>query len=576
MLQSLRLQNFRGFRDHTVEFTQFCILMGQNNAGKTTIIEALRIIALAQAKAPQANFRSAPDWLAPELTGAVYEVSLGSIGFEHETVHHQYQKESPAIIIATLRNGCTVKVVIGPETGDVFCQLTERGGKKAISRRISSNPKFGQILVMPPVGQLLLHEVPITEDYMRKNAVGFRAHRHFRNQLYRNLSAFAIFREVAEESWQSLQIRDIELITSERGQEYRLPVRDGPFVSEVGQQGSGLQAWLQTLWFLTTTPKRATLVLDEPDVYLHADLQRKLLKILGSSGINQVVVATHSVEMISDVSFEEVVPVKKRGRYSRPLKNQEELQKASESVGSLHNLQLSKIADSGCILFVEGKDKAYLSEIAFKVRPAAYDRFVALPTFSIQGFNNWPRAALTAAAFHEASCGRIKSKIILDRDYKSDGELKRVLIESSKSDLEVIYWKRKEIENYFLVPAAIFRALKTEAESSVTLGDVEDLLKEAIAELLPDLEAQIAEAARSADRALSVPQALKAAREIIAERKKAGVSDCDFLSGKAVLSLLSEKLQAKFKLSLNPMAICRAMTKAECDGELVAMIDSIL
>ena len=51
MLHALRLQNFRGFKDHTVEFPQFCILMGQNNAGKTTIIEALRIVALAQAKA---------------------------------------------------------------------------------------------------------------------------------------------------------------------------------------------------------------------------------------------------------------------------------------------------------------------------------------------------------------------------------------------------------------------------------------------------------------------------------------------------------------------------------------------
>lgn len=575
MLQSLRLQNFRGFRDHTVEFPQFCVLMGQNNAGKTTIIEALRIIALAQAKAPQANFRAVPDWLAPELTGPVYQVSLSSIGFEHDTVHHQYESQNPAIIIATLKNNCSVKIVIGPEPRDVFCQLVEKGGKKVLARRVSANPKFGRVLVMPPVGQLLLHEQPITEDYMRKNTIGFRAHRHFRNQIYRNPDAFRNFRDLAEQSWHSLQIRDIELITKEQGQEYRLAVRDGPFVSEVGQQGSGLQAWLQTLWFLTTTPSKATLVLDEPDVYLHADLQRKLLKILGASAIEQIIIATHSVEMISDVSFEEVVPVKKRGRYSKPLKSHEELQKASEAVGSLHNLQLSKIADAGCILFVEGKDKAFLSEIAFKIRPSAYDRFVALPTFSINGFDNWPRAALTAKAFYEASSGRIKSKIFLDRDYKDDTVLDKVIVEGGKSNLEVIIWQKKEIENYLLVPSAILRALNMEA-GAISLSEIEELIQEAVNELIPDLEGQVAEAVRSADRSLSIPQALKAARKIIVQRKSSGYSYIDLLSGKSVLSLLSEHLQKKFKVSLNPMAVCRVLEKWECDKELIGAIESIV
>jgi energy-coupling factor transporter ATP-binding protein EcfA2 len=550
--------------------------MGQNNAGQTTIIEALRIIALAQAKAPQANFTSPPDWLAPDLTGPVYKVSLSTIGFEHETVHHQYENQNPAIIIATLKNNCSVKVVIGQDAGDVFCQLSEKGGKKVLSRRISSNPKFGRVLVMPPIGQLLAHEQPITEEYMRKNAIGFRAHRHFRNQLYRNPAEFEQFREVAEQSWHLLQIRKVELINTEKGQEYRLPVRDGPFVSEVGQQGSGLQAWLQTIWFLTTTMKNATLVLDEPDVYLHADLQRKLLKILGSSGINQIIVATHSVEMISDVSFEEVVPVKKRGRYSRPLKSQDELQRASEAVGSLHNLQLSKIADSGCILFVEGKDKAYLSEIAFKVRPGMYDRFLALPTFSINGFDNWPRAALTAAAFRQASSGRINSTIILDRDYKSDAVIERVKEEAAKSYLEVLVGRKKEIENYLIVPTAILRALNTESGTSLTISDVNELLDDVTAELLPDLEGLVAEAARCADRSLSVPQALKIAKKLIAERREQGSCDRDLLSGKAILSLLSEQLQAKFKLSLNPMAVCRAMEKSECDSELVSVIGSLV
>jgi hypothetical protein len=34
--------------------------------------------------------------------------------------------------------------------------------------------------------------------------------------------------------------------------------------------------WLQTIWFLTRAKDHETVILDEPDVYMHADLQRRL------------------------------------------------------------------------------------------------------------------------------------------------------------------------------------------------------------------------------------------------------------------------------------------------------------
>lgn len=41
-LKSLHLQNFRGFKDYTsIEFDDLTCLIGKNDAGKSTIIEAL-------------------------------------------------------------------------------------------------------------------------------------------------------------------------------------------------------------------------------------------------------------------------------------------------------------------------------------------------------------------------------------------------------------------------------------------------------------------------------------------------------------------------------------------------------
>jgi AAA15 family ATPase/GTPase len=43
MLESLRLINFKGFENHLVEFGNFSVVIGHNNAGKSSLFEAVRI-----------------------------------------------------------------------------------------------------------------------------------------------------------------------------------------------------------------------------------------------------------------------------------------------------------------------------------------------------------------------------------------------------------------------------------------------------------------------------------------------------------------------------------------------------
>ena len=50
------------------------------------------------------------------------------------------------------------------------------------------------------------------------------------------------------------------------------------FTSEIGYMGSGLQMWLQIIWFICKSAESETVILDEPDVYMHPDLQRSLVK----------------------------------------------------------------------------------------------------------------------------------------------------------------------------------------------------------------------------------------------------------------------------------------------------------
>ncbi len=69
MLTSLNIENYRCFKQHSISFHKTTFLVGENNAGKSTIIEALRFVGLAQRRYKTANYVSAPDWLDEEFGG---------------------------------------------------------------------------------------------------------------------------------------------------------------------------------------------------------------------------------------------------------------------------------------------------------------------------------------------------------------------------------------------------------------------------------------------------------------------------------------------------------------------------
>jgi hypothetical protein len=559
VLKSLQLLNFRGFRDHTVDLTPFCLLIGQNNAGKTTLIEALRLMATALRRAPTAHFQMAPQWLEPHLSGPVFRFSVEAIGLEHKSIHYNYNSDDPAIIRARYSNNSIAVVAIGPEGTDFYCQLLLPGGKKLSGRRQFNERRFVAINVMPPVGSLLDRETLRDSSYMRKHIDGYLSHRHLRNQMAADEKHFAAFRAKLEETWDHLQISDLEFGVGDKRDEWAITIREGPFVSEMGLVGSGLQAWIQTLWFLARVPSRSTIVLDEPDIYLHADLQRKLVKLLAGGDYLQTIIATHSLEMISAVAANEIISVTKREPRSRPLTSSAQAQALADKLGTSHNIQLSKLARTGRVLFVEGKDHAFLDQFAFKFGNLAYDRFSQIPHFAIGGMSNWRRAAMAAEAFFETSDGKICSTPLLDRDYKSQEELDALRVDALKQHLEVRFWSRKEIENFLICPSTISAYLSSRRDAPVDVNSIETIVNSILDELGDEIVELIADNYQSADRKLALTTAMRRARKYLAERQAKGAATIDLVSGKQVLSALSARTKQEFGVSFGPISICRAM-----------------
>src|SRR5437660_1270435 len=99
MLTRLVLKNFRGFEDHSIPLRRTTIIVGRNNAGKSTIIEALRLVSLVRSRVGNLNFVSPPEWTRLSRRYRGVTPSIDEVGFDFATAFHHY-RDPPADIVA--------------------------------------------------------------------------------------------------------------------------------------------------------------------------------------------------------------------------------------------------------------------------------------------------------------------------------------------------------------------------------------------------------------------------------------------------------------------------------------------
>ena len=541
MLKSLFLKNFRGFSEHKIAFGKESILIGKNNAGKTTVVEALRVLSVCQTRVSTANFIPPPDWLVDHCLGSGYKLSLETIDFDFSNIHHGYDNSEPALIRAKLSNNNELHVYIGRSADEVFCQL--RKGKNQIihHRRDVAGQVFGSTKVMPPVGSLLPREKGIGRSRMVKYLDGYLAYRHFRNQLWEMTPNYRLFKELMEATWQNLQIKNFENNHGQDENEFCLLIREGRFTSEISWHGHGLQAWAQTIWFLSRVSKSATVVLDEPDVYLHADLQRKLIKVVESFGFRQIAMATHSSEIISDVPFKSVVVVNKKELVSKPATIASQIQDSLREMGSIHSIQLSKLSERGIVLLVEGGDRTFLSDVAYKMGVGVFDNFSEIAVQEVKGKGNWKEALGAAATFRSASSGEIEAVLLLDSDYMLSEEREEMQKSADSVGLILKIWERKEIENYFISSSAISRYVNHNMSKGLVINetDVDLLLVELESVMRTDLVLSYTDVIRSREKGLSSKAGFSRSEDVIGKKLESGLTIVDLLPGKELFSKLS-------------------------------------
>ena len=232
---------------------------------------------------------------------------------------------------------------------------------------------------------------------------------------------------------------------------------------EICWAGFGFQIWLQLLAHIINSKNADLLIVDEPEIYLHPDLQHKFLDILKSMNA-KIILATHSVEIINSVEPTEVLLIDKKNKNAKRISDLEGLQGISNILGSSQNIQLTRLARGKKILFVEGQDLKLLNRLAKICKLDHLFLAGELTVISIDGFTQHDKIIHTNWAFTKVLGEELKIAVLLDRDYRADEEIATVKEKLNKEISLAHILKKKEIENYFIIPEAIEKTINSRIE----------------------------------------------------------------------------------------------------------------
>jgi predicted ATPase len=565
------LSDFKAFDRFTLHVRGDAFLAGPNNAGKSTLIAALRAAAQMLRTAMRRNPTETFMDRSQQVLG--YAFRSANVALADENLRHEFRDDAETRLSVGFSNSAVITAV-WPEdgTGDPFFYLQQ--GHASINNIRQARDAFPDIGVVPVLSPIDSHEELLTPKYVRDNLDGRLASRHFRNQLRllqeHGGDEYKAFLDFLAPWLSEIRLRSLRQHYGERNAILDLYYRESGrrAEKEMVWAGDGIQIWLQLLLHVFRLRDRDVIVLDEPDVFLHPDLQHRLVLLLESLR-GQTITATHSSEVLAEAAPESVIWIDKTRKRSVAAPSDVALAALSQSLGTSFNIGLARAFRAKCALFVEGDDGKILRQIAATIDAPRIATETGLAIVPLRGFDNWQHVEPFAWMIESLLGRTVQIFVLLDRDYRSEEDCKAVKARLRALNARCHIWKRKELESYLLEPSLIARAA----------GAPEDWVENALAEAAEESEDHVF-GQITADALQRFPrdhqtQAAKEARTLFkvaweerSQRKWVAPAD-------AVLGGLNRRLESAGHTPVSFRLLARRMRASEVPAEMASFLDAI-
>lgn len=574
MLKQLHLVNFRAFENFRVSFGEGAYLVGPNNAGKSTLLTALRtadvLLRYAYRRKPDLHSRDG------DITVLGYPASLREFPALQESLRFEFGSDEARLELEW-RSGARLTAVWPEDRDDDanhgFFYLTQPDGQNVRSP-VQAKENFPALGVIPILSPTEHNEKLLAEEYVRLNIAGRLSSRHFRNQL-RLLQNDSLLTEFIE--WARPWMGDLAFDTLGQHMSDEGLILEAYFFEagsrvpkEIVWAGDGVQVWLQLLYHVHRVRDRDTIILDEPEVYLHPDLQRRLVHLLEAMG-RQIVVATHSTEMVAESDGRLTTLIDRTRRRAIRTRSDADYEMLTTTLGTAFNLRLAKALRSRVAVFVEGQDMAILRRLAHTLGLSSVERETGVTVIPLRGYANWGQVAPFKWLCDELLPEALQTFVILDRDYRPDAVRESVMQRFESAGIRGHVWERKELESY-LLNAQVIARLSGAKQSSVTKW-----LKKITLHMESDvfgrlLDERLKDEVDGKRHAVSVTTSFKPEFD-------AAWTDPDFrlriCPPKQVVAALNTRLQGKGSRPVSFTALARAHRRNEIPDELSDLLVQI-
>lgn len=577
---SIEYQRFKAFERFNLHLRNFNILVGPNNAGKSTILTSFRILAAAMRKA---RTRSPIPIRGPNGNTYGYDISLEGISVAEENIFYNYDDSEPALVKFHQSNNHELTLFF-PKQGVCFLLADGPSGTPQTPTAFKKNYD-SQIGFVPILGPVEHREQLYREEAARLALYNYTAARNFRNIWHHYPQKFPEFQALLRETWPGIDIERPIIDTSFGKATLNMFCREERILREIFWAGFGFQVWCQMLTHIVQSSGRSIFLIDEPDIYLHADLQRQLLTILRNLDAD-VLIATHSTEIITEAEPDDIVLINKKRRSSRRIKQPTELADVFVALGSNLNPVLTQIAKTRRVIFVEGQDFQIFGKFAKKLGSKRVGMRADFAIVPVRGFST-ERIKNLKEGMEATLGGKILAAAILDRDYRSQEECDTLLLACRHFCSVVEIHRRKEVENFLLSAEALDRAASNKLQdynrrTGKTIQYEECakvILTEQCAQLRNDVTAQQLAFRRRFDRKNCPTLDDATSNALTLAEFNAAWNDLEqslkLLPGKQVLSNFNKKLQERFGISITPTAIIEAYKETEIPQDLVQLMKTL-
>ena len=499
LLHYLEIQNFKHFGDkQRIELDHPAVLIGPNNCGKTTAIQAIALWSQAIKTWFEAKGRSRPKERTATSLNRLNIVSVPvqrTRYFWHNTAVRTGNREIPILITVGVQHENAVQPVTmrfrnqGEDL--VYCTPDETtlGTPEVIKTAAGLNVH----LLYPMSG------METEEPLLQPGRIDVLLGQGQTAQVLRNL-CLLVFR-TSRDDWQEIvhlmsRLFSVEMddpTETARGSIdlfYRQPGVKEPL--DVSVAGRGLQQLLLIFSYLYSH-RKAVLLIDEPDAHLEILRQRQvyvLLREIAAQNESQVVLVTHS-EVVLDEALDHNVTLLIDGK-TDDLAAKREIRNALTYFGAEHYI---RAVQHGYVLYLEGRtDLDILREFAIALRHSVVEQWdERINAFYVA--NSHPDRDLDAElerveggygltprdhffALHDM-VPRLSGLAVLDNDG-------RVREDTDEGGLRVVYWKRYEAENYFITPELLSAHVADYYGSGLFSQSADDVLDALIRERVFD------------------------------------------------------------------------------------------